>query len=414
MQDFLPVIPKVLQAFVRMLFNPVFWLVVLFVAFQYRRYSRMKEELFGVTGEPIWQHTLLATGYGILGGLVGSFLMVLVGISLTDIGIGYLWVLAVLLMFVSPRFLCFSYAGGIISLSYLLVGWPRVDVAQLMALVAVLHMVEALLILISGHLGAMPIYTRARDGRVVGGFNLQKFWPIPIVGMVLMQLPHGEIVQGVVSMPDWWPLIKPRLVADMDNAFYLILPVVVGLGYGDLAITSVPEQKSRRSAVFLGIYSLLLLLLSITASYYPLLAILPALFGAFGHEYVIKLGRRVEFNGEPLYVSPEEGVMVLDVLRGTAAAKIGLKSGDVIRRINRVPVDDSYDLCLALEYPSASWLEVEFINRAGKYRREVVGKVPSSTFGAILVPEPHQQPQVEMRGSGLLVRWWQRLMNKRN
>ncbi|WP_366923816.1 PDZ domain-containing protein [Metallumcola ferriviriculae] len=412
MQEFLPVVPKILQAFWQMLINPIFWLVVIFVAYQYRRYSRMKEDLFGVKGEPIWQHTLLATGHGIIGGLVGSFLMVLVGISLGDIGIGYLWLLAVLLMFVSPRFLCFSYSGGIISLSYLLLGWPRVDVPQLMGLVAILHMVESVLILVSGHLGAMPIYTRAKDGRVVGGFNLQKFWPIPIVGMLLMQLPGSQVVQGMVSMPEWWPLIKPSLVANLDNVVYLILPVVAGLGYGDLALTSVPEKKSRRTAVFLNIYSLVLLLLAIAASYWPILAISAALFAPLGHEYVIKLGRQSELKGEPLYVSPEEGVMVLDVLRGTAAARAGLKSSDIIKTMNGASINNGSDLRMVLEKIDEPRLEISYINRSGQSVRKVVAKDDREPFGTILVPEPYQQPQVEFGSAGLLVRWWRRLMGK--
>lgn len=409
MNQFLQVVPMVLRAFWSMLIHPAFWLVVLFIAFQYRRFSKMKEELYGVKGEPIWQHTLLATGHGIAGGLIGSFIMVLVGISLSDIGIGYLWVLAILLMLVHPRFLCFSYSGGIIAVSALLLGWPEVDVPQLMALVAILHMVEGLLILFSGHLGAMPIYTRDRYGRVVGGFNLQKFWPIPIVGMLLMQLPHAGMVQGMVSMPEWWPLIKPGL-QNLDNAFYLILPVVAGLGYSDLAITSVPQEKSKKSAVLLTAYSFILLLLSIFASHYPMFAIFPALFSPLGHEYVIKLGRQMEFKGQPLYVAPAEGVMVLDVLRGTAAAKTKLQSGDIIMKINNMHVNGRYDLSTVLNHMPADILEVEFIKRDGKYLREVVKKPAGEPFGVIPVPDPYDQPQVEQKtGYGLLERLWRRV-----
>nr|WP_315987838.1 hypothetical protein [Desulforamulus aquiferis] len=43
------------------------------------------------------------------------------------------------------------------------------------------------------------------------------------------------------------------------------MPVVAGLGYGDLAASRTPEQKGRISAVILGFYSLILLGLAVLA-----------------------------------------------------------------------------------------------------------------------------------------------------
>ncbi len=407
MSGFFQVIPMVFQAFIKMLINPIFWIVVFFISFQYKRFSKIKKDLFGVKSEPIWQNTLLATAHGIIGGLVGSFLMILVGISLSNIGIGFLWVLSLSLMFIHPRFICFAYSGGIIALSSLILGWPNVDVPHLIGLVAILHMVEGLLILIGGHLGAMPIYTKDRQGRVVGGFNLQKFWPIPIVGMLLMQLPSNGLVQGTVSMPEWWPIIKPAM-SNLDNAFYLILPVVAALGYGDLAITSTPKEKSKKSAFFLTAYSFILLSLAVAASYYSVLAIAAALFSAFGHEWVIKIGRRMEMKGESIYVAPDEGIMILDVMRGTAASKISLMSGDIIKRINNMNVDSSYDLGLAMEHATVDIFEIECVTRQGKYRRVTMKKPHGEPFGIIPVPESYDRPQVEESRGGALTRLFRR------
>ena len=124
------------------------------------------------------------------------------GISINDLGILYLWVLAVLLMLINPRFLCFSYAGGLLALFSLFTGYPKLNIPALMGLVAVLHLVESALILASGHSGSLPVYVRNRFGRVVGAFNLQKFWPVPLaiiaIGYIGPQLPR---------MPGWWPLL---------------------------------------------------------------------------------------------------------------------------------------------------------------------------------------------------------------
>src|SRR5690606_41661119 len=95
-----------------------------------------------------------------------------------DAGVGYARLVAIALMMVHPRFICSAYAGGILSVTHLLFGWPGLSVPAIMALVAVLHLVESLLILLHGPTGATPVYVRRPDGRVVGGFTMQKFWPI--------------------------------------------------------------------------------------------------------------------------------------------------------------------------------------------------------------------------------------------
>lgn len=400
------IVPFILQAQFSLLISPLFWLLVLIIAYQYRRLARLKEELFGVRGEPAWQPTLIAVAYGVLGGLGGSFIMVLVGVSLSGIGINYLWGLALLLMLLNPRFLCFSYAGGLISLSALILGRPQVDVPHLMGLVAVLHIVEALLIRLSGHLGAIPVYTSHR-GQVVGAFNMQKFWPIPIAALALITLPPWLPPGAAVPMPDWWPLIRPAFMPEPEQALFVVLPVAAGLGYGDLALSSRPEEKSKLSARNLAFYSLTLLGLSILASYYRPLTWLAALFGPLGHEYTIWLGRWAETRGEPLYVPSDLGARILDVVRNSPAAKLGLRSGDILLKVNGWPVRDRETLGAALE-GSLEQVEVVFYRDGEGERTGRVYKDPLEPLGIILVPQPGDNPQMELMSSGWLVNWWRK------
>ena len=146
--EFFQLAQMILVTFVQVVFNPFLWVVMLLVGLQFKRVAQARAELFGGERESVWGSTLKATFYGVIGGLIGSFLMVALGISLSGIGIGTLWIVAIMLMLISPRFLCFAYAGGIISLSYLLFGWPQVNVPELIGLLALLHMIEAILILL--------------------------------------------------------------------------------------------------------------------------------------------------------------------------------------------------------------------------------------------------------------------------
>lgn len=405
---FLEVLPGFLITFVRVLLEPLFWVVVLIIAWQYRQLAVTREHFFGQRVRNIRTDVLVATGYGLLGGFFGSLVMLVVGLNLSGSGLLFLWPVALLLMLFNPRYLCFAYAGGLVGLSNLVFGFPPVSVPQLMALVAILHMVESLLILGSGHLGASPAYIRAEDGRVVGGFTLQKFWPIPLVALVVAGPATGA---GGIPMPEWWPLLRPE--TEISNVLYQLVPVVAGLGYGDLAVARRPEEKSRLAATYLAVYSLALLSLALLAGRVGSLAPAAALFGPLGHELVIALGRRAESEASPLFVPPPRGVMILDVLPGSAAWRAGLRGGDVVLEINGVEVDDrvTFRQMVAEGGP----LEVAFL--AGgerRYRREFVPRrAPGEPLGVILVPEGDEGYYLEHRTTGPLerwvARWWRRL-----
>lgn len=400
MLPFSSIVPLIFLKLGEIFFSPLFWAVILLIGLMHRRLSQVKESLFGLPEEPLWPEMIRASLFGILGGVVGSFLLVLTGISLTMVGVTYLWIVAALLMFISPHLLCFSYSAGLISLSHLLWGWPEVDVPQLMGLVAVLHMVESLLIRFSGHLGAVPIYARNSRGEIAGAFNLQKFWPLPLVGLVLVaQVPESG---KILAVPQWWPLIKPNMAQITPESTYVLFPLVAALGYSDLAMAHTPEKKSKKSSRELGLYSLILLVLAIIASHQRSWSILAALFGPLGHEYLIRRGRKAEMTGSPLYTAVPGGVKILNVERNSLAQKLGLKSGDVLTKVNQQPVENKEQLFALLKDYSGP-LKVTVKRGLRTFEREGIQllKVP---FGIIPVPEPAEPKYVEIQVKGWLLR----------
>jgi len=374
--------------------------VLLLVYMQYRRTAAIEQSLFGVSLSDPLANTLTALGVGFLGGWIATFLFVLLGISLTDAGIGYLWLLAITLMLVHPRFVCFAYGGGLLSLSHLLFGWPDVNVPAIMALVGVLHLVESLLILVHGYRHPTPVYVRRGDGRVVGGFTMQKFWPMPFIALIAMLASRQAVTGPLLEMPDWWPLIKPGEPAAGDAIYiYMLFPVIAALGYGDIAVTTDPRRKARRTSGMLLGYSVALMALALAGSArqgvpsatllgVPVVVFqwLAALFSPLGHELVIYLSRRMEEQGEPLY-DAAKGAVVLGVVPGTPAARMGLQPGDIIRSIGGFPVYDRTDVQEVL----TPWaVDVEFVveNMHTGQRRTVrcPGKIPP--LGVIFAPSP--------------------------
>lgn len=389
MQTFIDINTHILITNLMVLFSPFFWLLVVIIAYQYVKMSRMKETMFGVKDRSAMRITAISLGLGVVGGWIGSVITVLLGITVPESGYLGLLLVAVLLMLLHPRFLCFAYAGGILSLSSLLFGFPKISVPHLMALVAVLHLIEGMLIRISGHLDALPVYTLNQQRQPVGGFNLQKFWPIPLVIMSVSL--GGDSSQGI-PMPEWWPLLQPQISGSGDDIVFGMMPAVVGLGYGELALTSTARRRSQISARNLVLYSLGLLGLSLAASYISLLQWLAAIYAPLGHEVVIALAHRKEMGDKPLYVPTSRGMRLLDVLRPSPVARSGLRPGDVILEVDGVPVNTPQQMEGVLDqtYGPVSikyWREGEDRGHGtGEVKRTLVRRLGREFLGMIPVP----------------------------
>ncbi len=385
----------------------IFAVVLFLVHGQYVRQALLQEQLFGIRLTSPGKQTAVATFYGLGGGMLATAIFVVLGFSLTETGIWYVWPLALVLMLVRQRFLCFAYSGGLVGLSSLLFGWPKVHVPALLGLIAALHLVESVLIWAHGSDQACPIYTRTRDGRVVGAFSLAKFWPLPVLALVAVGW-SGEPDTSLLNMPAWWPLL-PGPAAKMlgSGLVYTLFPIVAALGYGDIAVTSSPEQKANRSAARLFAFSVSLMAVALLANRYPALAFAGVVLSPLGHDFVIYLGRRQEIQGQPLYEAGQHPV-VLTVLPGSPAAKMKLMPGDEILAVNGRPVYRREDVGEAI----APWaFEVEiYLRRSGRVVTAThTGQVPP--VGIIFAPEGREAGYVPVFGSeaSLLRRLWRRL-----
>ena len=302
---------------------------------------------------------------GFIGGLFGSFLVVLLGITIETYtpynqgvfasGITYIWIIAILLAMINVRYLCFSYAGGLVALTSLVFGFPNVNVPGLMALVGILHLIESFLIWIDGHSFSVPIFVKKSSGKIIGGYIMNRMWPIPLV-LTALAFPLGLGISSISGeiMPGWWPLLTQQ------QAFsYVMFFVPVVLGYGDIALTQAPEQRCRKSAYRLAAYSLILIILSIIAARLQIFAFIAALFAPIAHEVLIIWGKREEEEGKPLFDGSGDGICVLYVRENSLGREMHLEPGDRILGINNNAMysENQLEEFLAT-YPTYIWLEV--------------------------------------------------------
>ncbi|MBC9784439.1 PDZ domain-containing protein [Heliobacterium chlorum] len=390
---------------------PTFWVFLLIIALLYRRQLRMKSELFQVKTENVWHSVFSSAMYGLVGGFIGSFLMILFGVTIVESGFLYLLPVAIALALINTRYMCYAYAGGVISLAAIFLGWTEVSVVQIMGLVAILHLVEAVLMFLSGHRDSLPVYVAHRRGMTVGGYHLQSFWPIPLVVLTMVAIPHNSgIPFQEISTPGWWPLISPPDIPynpAVESVVLSPLPLVALLGYGDLALVRQPRVHCRRSSLMLAGYSLILLSLVVLASHIPMLSLLPALFGPLGHEALILWTKRREMQGTPLYVTSPRGLKILDVGDGSPAEKAGLRAGDLLGSVNGLPVRSRRDLAVSLSWSPAQ-VEMEFLpgGTGGVWKRATAIKGWNESLGLIPVPDPEDPPLIRFEGVGLFGNLW--------
>lgn len=414
-----------------LIFFPILLTVVLFIVLgQYSRQARMEESLFGTSFSQPLRQMMLSLGFGLVGGFVASMLMVSLGISLSEeTGILFVWPVVLILMLFAPRFMCFAYGGGIVGIAALtlrglaglfpgLADVPlagalmTVDLPALMALVGLLHLTESLLIFISGHLNASPVLIENPQGKMVGGFMLQRFWPLPLAALLALVVPQGLPADGSVPMPQWWPLLQPALEAPPGMEVRLmLLPIVAALGYSDLAVSSTPRQKSRLSAKMLLAYSLILLALSIAAGRWRFLQLLPVLFAPLGHEYLIQAGLAREWKGKPLYAQQRRGVRLLAVLPQSVAAEAGLDSGWTVLSVNGIEVNSRKELAHALSLlPGLADMDVRSPNGSS---RQLTIHQRQGKLGLIPVPDHDDKGSgLRIQSQGVLSRMWSRWRSK--
>lgn len=320
------------------LLSPFFIIIFGIIYYQYYQSNTLRSTLL---------KTLNSTFYGIIGGFVSTIAFIYLEVVVIPKDFMYILAMAIILSLIDIRFMCFAYGGSLISLSSIIFGYPKVENKDIMLIVAVLHIVESVLVLINGSKDRQPTFFHHED-ETVGGFNMNRFWPIPFVIFI------GN------------DLIKP-------------ITLMAILNYGDFTL-SYPKRKSIFTGLLMLIYSSALLLITKIIDN----NLIPPLFAILGHEFIILINKLFEKNRVPIFSSPLKGVRVLDVVKRSIGKEIGLKIGDIILSVNGVTIYDDKDL-QNIEMLYSDSMKIVYFNKT-KGITERVYKGDKKALGIWVVP----------------------------
>lgn len=393
---------KALRALLQLAAQPFYYIGIVFVLLQYRRQIVLERQLFSTR-----LHSLLDTAWktvlwGLIAGMAASLVMAFVGAVLPPGIIIWLWVLSALLAVIQVRFVCLAYSVGLLGLLHMLVGAipaladiPYVGqateplrglpVAPLLALVGLLHLLEAFFVNRQGADMAMPVFVESKRGRAIGGYQLQQFWPVPL----LLLVP----VQGGASLP-WTPLLG----GDVGAAGWAFAALPVMLGFAERTTTQLPAAKAKRSALALACYALVILGLAAGANWLPWLAPIGAVGAIVLHEALFLWSRLDETKRPPFYVHDERGLKILGVLPDSPAKEMGLLPGEIIHKANGVKVLTKEELHEALR-GSGAFCKLEVINTDGhsKFVQRALFAGEHHLLGVLLAPDEKAMYVLEPR-----------------
>lgn len=383
----------------------VLFLIVVSIVF-YRKNKRVVNMQKMIMGRPhisALELTLPQIALGIIGGFVASLLFSVLGIVFNENSyIELIFIISILLMFVKPRFICFSYSGailGIIAVLINLISNLRVsqnnlpiimlDLYSLVALVGIMHIIEGLLIIFDGHRGAIPVFT-TKNNKIVGGFALKKNWVIPLAILFTQQNSFNNMFVYISQKPSWWSWLGSRDSVITSVAFIGFSVIYAAIGYSSITFTKSKTEKALSSGVFVFGYGALLLTGGLVfKNYYYAEALIIILMPVL-HELMIKIQQNIEANGKPKY-SSNNGLMILDVAQDSPAFEMGIKSGDVLIEVNDNKINSEKDFREQFsQVGNFIWLKVK--NVKGQIKELNYNKLNKATgLGIVIVPTGIEQ-----------------------
>ena len=261
----------------------------------------------------------------------------------------------------------------------------NIDILSLMTFIGVIYILEGVLIIVDGNRGAIPVFTKKED-KIVGGFSFSRYWPIPIaILMIFTNSVAGEdsIYSNVSS---WWPIINNKaIISLLATAMIASIPLYGIMGYSNVTFTQEKKTKSLRCGTTILIYGVSVALVAQLASINMLGEIISIIYAPLAFELIMRYEYRVEKKGQCLYVSDDEGIMVLEVTPNSPAYDVGIKRGDKIIEINGQNIKSEGDIFKAAR-DSILKVPMKVKNNSGQVLEYVI-QPRNKRLGLLLVPK---------------------------
>ena len=332
---------------------------------------------------------------GILAGAIGSIILSILGVTFSEnSGIEFILMISILSLFYKKKYISYAYSAAILATIGIILNIISntigvkllldINVVSLISFVGVIYILEGLLIMFDGSRGAIPVFTKKED-KIVGGFSFSRYWPMPIAILMIFSnsAPGGESIYS--NLASWWPIInRESTLALITTAMIASIPIYGILGYSNVTFTQEKKTKSLRCGITIALYGLSVVLVTQLANINILGQIVSIIYAPLVFELIMRYEYRVEKKGKFLYVSDDEGIMVLEVTPNSPAYEVGIKRGDKIIEINGQSIKSEVDI-LKIARESIFKVPVKIKNNSGQVLEYII-QPRNKRLGMLLVP----------------------------
>ncbi|WP_036719821.1 PDZ domain-containing protein [Paenibacillus sp. JCM 10914] len=392
-----------MDAGLQLLTQPFYYISILFVMLVYRRQVLLERKLFHVKLHSWGMQTWRTVLGGLIAGIGVSLIVAFLGVTLTLGAILCIWVTSLILMLFHIRYLCFAYSIGLLGIiqfglswfpNWQPTGWTEtvvstilsLNIPALLALAAILHFAEALLVRLQGAGFATPLFLQGKRGKLVGGYHMQSFWPLPLFLLVPASSGGGTL--------PWTPFFG----GDAWSGGFMMMALPVVIGFGEMTQSMLTQEKANITSKRLIFYGAIVLALSLLADWWAPLMIVAALATLILHEGLVWYSRYEEQQRSPIYVHPVRGLRVLAVLPDSPAHELGILPGETILKVNGTLIHNKEQLHGALrQSPAFCKLEVQNHDGESKFLQRAIYDGDHHQLGAIVAPDPRDDIAVGLK-----------------
>jgi hypothetical protein len=349
--------------------NPLTYLFIFAcLVIGFRRVRRERKQFHISVFDPLLEIRALFYPGIVIGLLLSVFT---IGLGLVVSFGAIFWMVLCTLVFLATfqlRWLSSAYVFGLAILAFLFLPqlpiqdqWFQAWVTDLQKTpLIVLGLILAMLLISEGILiwrmascSATPLILKSKRGKKIGAHEAKRLWMLPVFLVV-----PGDVLQS--SFP-WWPLFE------FGGQLFGLVLFPFGIGFHQ----QFKSLLARDGVLIIGkrvfVLGLMVLLLTASAYWFPFMVVIAAGTAIVGREIIAYLHRVRESETVPLFTRKEQGLIILDVIQKSPAAKMALKQGEIITKVNGQAVRTETDFHKAL-HVNRAFCKLEVVDTNGELR----------------------------------------------
>lgn len=336
----------------------ILMLVIVSILFYYKnkKLVGIQKLVIGCESRSALEITLAQIAFGMLFGILVSLVLMMLGITFNEnSGIEYLFLLSILMTFIRPRFVCFSYSGAVLGLIGLIVKLLNgqfgfnikffdIDILCLMTFVGVMHILEGFLVIIDGEKGSIPVFSN-KDNKIVGGYAFGRYWLVPIAIFIAVSSMQNQGATVDLNTPAFWPILKTKYILNIIATCMLsVLPFFGVIGFSTVTFTKTKQKKIKSTGAYIIGFGIILSLIAQICRIGVVGEVITVILAPLLHEFMLRIQNVKEDKNKPLFYSEEHSICVLEVIPYSEFYDKGIVPGDRIIKLNGEYVQSEKEL----------------------------------------------------------------------